>query len=96
MSVPEKHETEKLHVLEPTPSHVASFLDFPNQRTAFYLQTEKAPHPEAQKEKYVRKYDTKDYCKPDGLPKMTEIEKARVPPQPEICKSAFHAGPLKQ
>jgi len=49
----DKHESEKLHVLEPIPSHIASFLDFPNQRTAFYAQLEDAPAakaPEAQKE----------------------------------------------
>ena len=38
--------------------------DRPSQRTAFYVQTEEAPAakaPEAQKEKYVRKYDVTGY-----------------------------------
>ena len=37
--VDEKHETEKVHALEPIAAHIASFLDFPSQRTAFYVQT---------------------------------------------------------
>ena len=59
-----KHETEKVFALEPIAEHIKSFADFPSQRTAFYVQTEEAPAdkgPEAQKEKYVRKYDTKGY-----------------------------------
>ena len=74
--VDEKHETEKVHALEPIAAHIASFLDFPSQRTAFYVQTEEAPAdkgPEAQKEKYVRKYDTKGYGDKGG------VEKSSVP-----------------
>ena len=70
-----KHETEKVHVLEPIPSHVASFFDFPNQRTAFYAQLEgdgkDAKGPEAQKEQYVRKYDTTGYGPNGGAEKVS-------------------------
>ena len=78
-----KHETEKLHVLEPIPSHIASFLDFPSQRTAFYLQTDDdkkaeeapaAPKFEATKEKYVRKYDNKGY----GTPEKVSVPDPRI------------------
>lgn len=73
----EKHETEKLHVLEPIPSHVASFLDFPNQRTAFYAQLEDdkpkayAGHFQSTDEKYVRKYDTKGFGANGGAEKVS-------------------------
>ena len=61
-----KHETEKTHVLEPIPSHIASFNDFPNQRTAFYAQLDDDKkayegHFQSTDPKYVRKYDTKGY-----------------------------------
>ena len=74
------HETEKTHVLEPIPSHIASFLDFPNQRTAFYAQLEDAPAakaPEAQKEQYVRKYDTAGYGDKGGAEKVS-VPDARI------------------
>ena len=75
--VDEKHETEKVHALEPIAAHIASFLDFPSQRTAFYVQTEEAPAakaPEAQKETYVRKYDTKGYGDKGGVEKSSVMD----------------------
>lgn len=73
-----KHETEKVHVLEPIPSHIASFNDFPNQRTAFYAQLEDEPakkayegHFQSTDEKYVRKYDTKGYGPNGGAEKVS-------------------------
>jgi len=78
-----KHETEKLHVLEPIPSHIASFLDFPNQRTAFYAQLEDdkpkayAGHFQSTDEKYVRKYDTKGFGANGGAEKVS-VPDARI------------------
>ena len=73
-----KHETEKVHVLEPIPSHIASFNDFPNQRTAFYAQLDEEPaakkyegHFQSTDEKYVRKYDTKGYGPNGGAEKVS-------------------------
>ena len=72
-----KHETEKVHALEPIAAHIASFQDFPSQRTAFYVQTEEAPAakaPEAQKEKYVRKYDVTGYGDKGGVEKSSVMD----------------------
>ena len=73
-----KHETEKVHALEPIPAQVASnSVDaFPNQRTAFYAQIEEEPakyegHFQSTDPKYVRKYDTSGYGDRGGAEKVS-------------------------